>query len=71
MSSLVLVSRKRANPSIIASSIVVLFPRVTVGALSHLYNACFDNILSYLVWCNILMQVYICLCLFVFVARRE
>jgi hypothetical protein len=23
-----------------------------------------------LVWCNVLMQVYVCLCMFVFIVRR-
>jgi hypothetical protein len=28
-------------------------------------------IIFYLVWCNVLMQVYVCLCLFVFITPRE
>jgi hypothetical protein len=47
----------------------VSYSRVTVEVLSIFILLVL--IIFYLVWCNVLMQIYVCLCLFVFVARHE
>jgi hypothetical protein len=52
----------------VASILEFLFPLVTIEASFIPY--CMFIMCSF-AWCNVLMHVYVCLCLFLFVVCRE